>query len=148
MVEFPSLLVDVGTPASATTVRVRVVDVGLACCAVELSAAWTSGLLRSLRRIAPARGPQGPAAAAPEVLVVAGTVTDVVLPDLLSTYEELGRPRVMSFGACAGTGGPYWDSYSVCNGVDQVIPVDRYVPGCPPPPASFVAALRELVSGA
>jgi NADH-quinone oxidoreductase subunit B len=72
-------------------------------------------------------------------------VTDQLAPSVLRVYAGFDpAPYVMSFGACSNSGGPYWDSYSVTKGVDQLIPVDVYVPGCPPRPEAFVAALREL----
>ena len=52
----------------------------------------------------------------------------------------------MSFGACANTGGPYWDSYAVTKGIDRLVPVDVYVPGCPPRPQALVDALRQLAA--
>ena len=78
-------------------------------------------------------------------MVVAGTVTDALAPAVRALYDALPEPRrVLSFGACSNTGGPYWDSYSVTKGVDQVVPVDVYVPGCPPRPEALLAALRQL----
>jgi NADH-quinone oxidoreductase subunit B len=110
-----------------------VLDVGLACCAVEVVAA-------SLRAAAES-GPDR----APDVLVVAGTLTDTMAPAILRLYESLPDPKhVISFGACADCGGPYWDSYSVTKGVDQLVPVDVYVPGCPPRPEALLDGLRRL----
>jgi NADH-quinone oxidoreductase subunit B len=113
-------------------------NLGLACCAIEVVAA-------SLRRdeLVPAAvtGDRRHA----DVLVVSGTVTDQLAPSVLSAYAGFDTPPfVMSFGACSNSGGPYWDSYCVTKGVDQLIPVDVYVPGCPPRPEAFVAGLQEL----
>src|SRR6266478_1885478 len=108
------------TEVAAVPVWVRVFDAGLACCAVEVSAA-----LRRCAGLLPGDGPVN-------VLVVAGTVTDKL------------APRVLSFGACSNSGGPYWDSYCVTKGADQLIPVDVYVPGCPPRPEALVHGLDVL----
>jgi NADH-quinone oxidoreductase subunit B len=117
----------------------RVFDAGLACCAVEVSAA-----LRRCAELLPDEGP-GPV----NVLVVAGTVTDKLAPLVLAAYRGLPEPRrVLSFGACSNSGGPYWDSYSVTKGVDQLVPVDMYIPGCPPRPEALLAGLRLLCSPA
>ena len=128
------------TPAGGRHITLRVFDAGLACCAVEVSAA--------LRRFAELL-PQGPEAAAPiHVLVVAGTVTDKLAPMVRDAYRDLPEPRfVLSFGACSNSGGPYWDSYCVTKGVDQIIPVDVYVPGCPPRPEALIHGLRLLLDG-
>jgi NADH-quinone oxidoreductase subunit B len=127
-----------GAVLGGRAVSLRVFDAGLACCAVEVSAA--------LRRFADLR-PQAPGGAPPvHVLVVAGTVTDKLAPLVLRAYLDLPEPRlVLSFGACSNSGGPYWDSYCVTKGVDQLIPVDAYVPGCPPRPEALVNGLRLLL---
>jgi NADH-quinone oxidoreductase subunit B len=136
---------EVARPAALTVdldrrFSVRLFDVGLACCAVEFAAAS----LRAAAQAAPATGtpPGGPAV---EVLVVSGTVTDKIAPAVKALYDALPEPRrVLSFGACSNSGGPYWDSYSVTKGVDQLVPVDVYVPGCPPRPEALLDGLRVL----
>jgi NADH-quinone oxidoreductase subunit B len=81
------------------------------------------------------------------VLLVAGTVTDALAPAVQALIAELPEgSSVVSFGACAGTGGPYWDAPTVTKGVDQLVPVALYVPGCPPRPDALVAGLRALAS--
>jgi NADH-quinone oxidoreductase subunit B len=129
----------------ATAMQLHLVEAGLACCAVEQSAATTllGGLTRSGDGFDPEPGEPL------QVLVVSGTVTDAMAPLLVAAFEAMPQPRaVLSFGACAATGGPYWDSYVVTNGIDQLLPVDVYVPGCPPTPAAFVEGLRVLVNAA
>jgi NADH-quinone oxidoreductase subunit B len=122
--------------AGRSSVHVHVRDLGLACCAVEFAAAVGRGLL------VPA--PADPGAA--HVLVVSGTVTDALAPAVLAAWEALPEPKAaVSFGACSNSGGPYWDSYCVTKGVDRVIPVSTYVPGCPPRPEALVDALVSLV---
>ena len=80
------------------------------------------------------------------VLVVAGTVTVRLAPVLAEAYAALPEPRaVLAFGACAATGGPYWDSYSVVPGAHEVVPVDVWVAGCPPRPADLMAGLAEVL---
>ncbi len=130
-----------GTAAAGTVVldTVRghalwVFDAGLACCAVECAAA--------LSRVSGAADP-GPVHA--NVFIVAGTVTDKLAPLVLRAYQRVPDPKwVLSFGACSNSGGPYWDSYCVTKGVDQIIPVDVYVPGCPPRPEALLHGLDVL----
>jgi NADH-quinone oxidoreductase subunit B len=133
-----------GPASRVTTVplggtRWRVHDLGLACCALEYAAATLRpDLPAELDLLAP-----GPEEA--DVLVVSGTVTDALAPAVLAIWNRLPRPRhVLSFGSCANSGGPYWDSYCVTKGVDQLLPVDVYVPGCPPRPEALLAGLLQL----
>lgn len=124
--------------AGAPDVMVTVHSASLACCAVEVGAAIARGLL------VPASDHERTPSST-HVLVVAGTVTHTMLPALRSAWERLPEPKaVMSFGACANSGGPYWDSYSVVNGIDSLLPVASYVPGCPPHPEGLIAALVAL----
>ena len=119
----------------------HVFSFGLACCAVEFVAA-TVGRPDLIRRVA-GPDPAGPRHA--EVMVVSGTLTDKMAPAVRGLYERMPQPRyVLSFGACANCGGPYWDSYSVTKGVDQIVPVDVYVPGCPPRPEALLHGLARL----
>jgi NADH-quinone oxidoreductase subunit B len=121
--------------------RLSIFNLGLACCAIEFVAASMSrnDLIRPA--VVPAAG--GPLQA--EVMVVSGTVTDKLAPAVLRLYDALPDPKhVISFGACSNCGGPYWDSYSVTKGVDQLIPVDVYVPGCPPRPEALLQGLLLL----
>ncbi|HSP39271.1 MAG TPA: NADH-quinone oxidoreductase subunit NuoB [Frankiaceae bacterium] len=123
-------------------------NVGLACCALEVAAAVerpaataASGMGRPVLRVQPYAAGPGTA----DVLVVSGTVTDAMAPAVRALYDRLAEPRlVVSYGACSNSGGPYWDSYAVCKGVDQIVPVDVYVPGCPPRPEALLEALRSL----
>ena len=141
-----------GPPAPAEPLRlelawagrdwtVHLVEAGLACCSLEVMAAALGS--RAAREQGALPAPGGTA----DVLVVSGTCTEVMAPLLARLHADLGDVRVVSFGACAATGGPYWDSYSVVPGVADVVPVDVVVPGCPPPPEALLEALAILERG-
>jgi NADH-quinone oxidoreductase subunit B len=117
----------------------HVLEIGLACCALELeAAAFDAGAL-----------PTALVTGSRVVVVVSGTVTDRLAPGVLALVDACAslagrRPVVVSLGACASSGGPYWDSYAVTKGVDELVPVDVYVPGCPPPPEALQSVLDDL----
>lgn len=121
----------------------HVLEIGLACCALELESAVPS---------AAALPPALPAGSR-VVVVVSGTVTDRLAPAVTALVDACASltgtpPTVVALGVCASSGGPYWDSYAVTKGVDALVPVDIYVPGCPPPPEALAAVLAGLRTAA
>ena len=118
-----------------------VMNFGLACCAIEFIAASTSR--HDFIRFGVIPFAHGPRQA--DLLVVAGTVTDKMAPALKRVYDQMPDPKyVISMGSCSNCGGPYWDSYSVTKGVDQFVPTDVYVPGCPPRPEALLQGIIRL----
>ena len=118
-----------------------VFNFGLACCAIEFIA--TSMGRHDFIRLGVIPFAPGPRQA--DLMVVSGTVTDKMAPAIRRLYDQMPEPKyVISFGACSNSGGPYWDSYSVTKGVDQLIPVDVYVPGCPPAPEALLQGIIRL----
>ena len=124
-----------------------VFNFGLACCAIEFIAA--SMARHDFIRLGVIPFAPGPRQA--DLMVVSGTVTDKMAPAVRRLYDQMPEPKyVISFGACSNCGGPYWDSYCVTKGVDQIIPVDVYVPGCPPRPEALlqgILRLQEKIAG-
>jgi NADH-quinone oxidoreductase subunit B len=130
-------------------VALHVVELGLACCGVEVRAARRLMAATAESAADPVPG-EGASAELPElhVLVVAGTVTARLAPDLQPAFAALPEPRaVLAFGACTATGGPYWDSYCVVPGAQEVVPIDVWVAGCPPRPQDLIAGLEEVLRG-
>ena len=114
---------------------------GLACCAIEMMA--TAASRHDLMRIGmiPRSSPRQA-----DVMIVAGTVTIKMATRVKKLYEQMADPKyVISMGSCATSGGPYWQhGYHVLKGVDLVVPVDVYVPGCPPRPEALIEGLLKL----
>ncbi len=114
---------------------------GLACCAIEMMATYASHYDLDRFGVIPRTSPRQS-----DVLIVSGTVTFKMADRIRRIYEQMPEPRyVISMGSCANCGGPYWEhGYHVVKGVDRIIPVDVYVPGCPPRPEALVGAILEL----
>ncbi len=114
---------------------------GLACCAIEMMA--TAGPRHDLDRFGaiPRASPRQS-----DVMIVAGTVTLKMAERVKRLYEQMSDPKyVISMGSCSNSGGPYWQhGYHVLKGVDLIIPVDVYVPGCPPRPEALIQGILEL----
>ena len=112
---------------------------GLACCAIEMMATGAARFdldrMGILFRASPRQA---------DVIIIAGTVTKKMVPVIKTVYEQMPEPRyVIAMGACASSGGIF-DTYSTVQGVDEFLPVDVYIPGCPPRPEGLLYGLTTL----
>ena len=113
---------------------------GLACCAVEMIHAYMSRYDLDRFGVLPRPSPRQS-----DVIIVAGTLTNKMAPAFRKVYDQMAEPRyVISMGSCANGGGYYHYSYSVVRGCDRVVPVDVFVPGCPPTAEALVYGILQL----
>jgi NADH-quinone oxidoreductase subunit B len=114
---------------------------GLACCAIEMIA--TTMARYDLARFGAEVFRPSPRQA--DLMIVAGTVTKKMAPQVVRLYNQMPEPKyVISMGACAISGGPFKQGYNVLKGIDRYIPVDVYIPGCPPRPEALIDAFMML----
>ncbi len=114
---------------------------GLACCAIEMIAAQASryDLARFGMEV------MRPSPRQADMMLVAGTVTKKMVPAIVRLYNQMPEPKyVVAMGACASGGGPFKEGYNVVAGIDKFLPVDVYIPGCPPTPQALVYGLIKL----
>lgn len=113
---------------------------GLACCGIEMIHAYMSRYDLDRFGMMPRPSPRQS-----DVMIVAGTLTNKMAPALRQLYDQMPEPRwVISMGSCANGGGYYHYSYSVVRGCDRIVPVDVYIPGCPPSAEALVYGLLQL----
>jgi len=113
---------------------------GLACCGVEMMHSYMSRYDLDRYGVIPRASPRQS-----DVMIVAGTLTNKMAPALRKVYDQMAEPRwVISMGSCANGGGYYHYSYSVVRGCDRIVPVDIYVPGCPPTAEALVYGIIQL----
>lgn len=118
---------------------VFVIDVALACCALESQSA-----AGGRRHVPVDEVPPG----ARTVVTLSGTITHAMVPAVEAVFDALpAKPVVVAFGACTIAGGPYWDSYSVAEGAQDIVEVDHFVAGCPPPPGAFEEIVEAVRVG-
>jgi NADH-quinone oxidoreductase subunit B len=114
---------------------------GLACCAIEMICSATSRFDFSRFGMEIMR----PSPRQADLMIVAGTVTKKMIPQIVRLYNQMPEPKyVLAMGACASGGGPFKDGYNVISGVDEFLPVDVYVPGCPPTPQALLNGFITL----
>ncbi len=114
---------------------------GLACCAIEMIC--TAAGRYDLERFG--AGLMRPSPRQADLMIVSGTVTKKMVPTIVRLYNQMPEPKyVLSMGACATSGGPFKEGYNVVSGIDKFLPVDVYVPGCPPKPEALLHGLLKL----
>jgi NADH-quinone oxidoreductase subunit B len=114
---------------------------GLACCAIEMIAAQASRYDMARFGMEVMR----PTPRQADMMLVSGTVTKKMAPAIVRLYNQMPEPKyVVAMGACASGGGPFKEGYNVVAGIDKFLPVDVYIPGCPPTPQALIAGMIKL----
>ena len=114
---------------------------GLACCAIEMIAVAASRYDFSRFGMEVMRATPRQA----DMMIISGTVTKKMVPQIVRLYNQIPEPKyVLAMGACASGGGPFKEGYSVVSGIDKFLPVDIYIPGCPPTPQALLNGLIKL----
>ncbi len=114
---------------------------GLACCAIEMIAAQAARYDMARFGMEVMR----PSPRQSDVMIVAGTVTKKMIPSIVRLFNQMPEPKyVVAMGACASGGGPFKEGYNVVAGIDKFLPVDVYIPGCPPTPQALMAGMIKL----
>ena len=114
---------------------------GLACCAIEMIAAQAARYDMARFGMEVMR----PSPRQSDVMIVAGTVTKKMVPSIVRLFNQMPEPKyVVAMGACACGGGPFKEGYNVVSGIDKFLPVDVYIPGCPPTPQALMAGMIKL----
>jgi NADH-quinone oxidoreductase subunit B len=114
---------------------------GLACCAIEMICAAASryDIARFGMEV------MRPSPRQSDLMIVSGTVTKKMIPVIVRIYNQMPEPKyVLAMGACASGGGPFKEGYNVVSGVDKFVPVDVYIPGCPPTPQALLNGLMKI----
>lgn len=126
--------------ATARSNSIWYLSFGLACCAVEMMQAAASRYDMDRFGVMPRASPRQA-----DLMIVAGTLTNKMAVALRKVYDQMPEPKyVISMGSCANGGGYYHYSYSVVRGCDRIVPVDIYVPGCPPTAEALLYGLMQL----
>ena len=114
---------------------------GLACCAIEMICTAASRYDFSRFGMEVMR----PSPRQADMMIISGTVTKKMVPQIVRLYNQMAEPKyVVAMGACASGGGPFKEGYNVISGIDKYVPVDVYIPGCPPTPQSLIHGLITL----
>ncbi|WP_342114393.1 NuoB/complex I 20 kDa subunit family protein [Pseudoduganella sp. OTU4001] len=129
-----------GLMETARTNSLWYLSFGLACCAVEMMEAASARYDMDRFGMCPRPSPRQA-----DLMIVAGTLTNKMARAMRKVYDQMPEPRyVVSMGSCANGGGYYHYSYSVVRGCDRIVPVDVYIPGCPPTPEALLYGLMQL----